>query len=121
MHFPLGTVTLPISSTKNDEPSAYPFGGFPELPALSEARREETERLQRERGILIPWVFFRIEKQAVRPIAAFHAKQVGVSRTEYGTVSAFPVPKKEQHGEAVDRSWCPEGGSNSHSVARTGF
>ena len=53
-------------------------------------------------------------------LAAFHSQLAGFSRTEYGTVSAFPIPKKEQHGYVLN-FWCPEGGSNSHSVARTGF
>jgi len=170
VNWKLGTVSLLIGETKNDEPRVYPFGDFPELKAIFEARWQETERLQRERGIVIPWVFFRVERKAVKPIksyttawnnarvkaglpdrwvhdfrrcgarslrqagvaesvamtlighktpsifrrygivddkdlrvgvgqlAAFHAQQAGVSGTKYGTVSPFPVQKKEQHG-----------------------
>lgn len=69
--FKLGVVILPIGSTKNGEGRTYPFGEFPELKAIFEARRKETERLQRERGIVIPWVFFRAEKEAVKPIRSY--------------------------------------------------
>lgn len=170
VNWKLGTVSLLIGETKNNEPRVYPFGDFPELRAVFEARWQETEQLQRERGIVIPWVFFRVERKAVRPIksyttawnnarvkaglpgrwvhdfrrcgarslrqagvpesvamalighktpsvfrrygivddkdlrvgvgqlAAFHAQQAGVSGTKCGTVSVFPLPKKEQHG-----------------------
>jgi hypothetical protein len=34
----------------------------------------------------------------VEQLAAFHARQTGVSVTKCGTFAAFPAPKKEQHG-----------------------
>ena len=71
VNWKLGTISLLIGSTKNNEPRCYPFSDFPELKAVFEARWEETERLQRERGIVIPWVFFRVEKKAVKPIRSY--------------------------------------------------
>jgi len=71
VNWKLGTISLPIGSTKNSQPRTYPFLGFPELKAVFEARWQETERLQRERGIVIPWVFFRVEQKAIRPIKSY--------------------------------------------------
>ena len=69
--FNSGVITLPTGSTKNGEGRAYPFGKFPELVALFHARWQEREDLQRARGIVIPWVFFRVEKTAVKPIKSY--------------------------------------------------
>jgi len=69
--FKSGVITLPTGSTKNGEGRAYPFGKFPELVALFQAQWKEREELQRARGIVIPWVFFRIEKNAVKPIKSY--------------------------------------------------
>lgn len=69
--FKQGIVTLPIGSTKNGEGRTYPFGEFPDLRTLFEARWKETERLQRERGIVIPWVFYRVTKTKVVPIKSY--------------------------------------------------
>lgn len=72
VNFKLGVVTLPIGSTKNGEGRTYPFGQFPELLTLFQARWKETEQLQRERGILIPWVFSRVTKKTVKPIKSYN-------------------------------------------------
>ena len=69
--FRLGIITLPIGSTKNGEGRTYPFGKFPELTALFETRWKETEKLQRERGIVIPWVFFRVTSTKICPIKSY--------------------------------------------------
>jgi integrase len=69
--FKLGVITLPTGSTKNGEGRTYPFGKFPDLVALFQARWKEREDIQRSRGVLVPWVFFRIEKNAVKPIKSY--------------------------------------------------
>lgn len=69
--FKQGIVTLLVGSTKNGSGRSYPFGEFPDLKAIFEARRKETEQLQRERGIVIPWVFFRVTKTKVLPIKSY--------------------------------------------------
>jgi integrase len=169
VNFQTGIITLPGEWTKNGEDREYPFAEFPDLKAIFQAQREAREELQRVRGIMIPWVFFRVEKDAVKPIksyttawknateraglpgrwvhdfrrcgaralrdaavpesiamsllghktpsmfkryqitnkadlragveklAAWNASQAKL-RDNCGTVSAFPVPKKEQHG-----------------------
>ena len=71
VNWKLGTISLPIGSTKNREPRTYPFSGFPELAALFEVRRKETEQLQRERGIIIESVFFRATKTKILPIKSY--------------------------------------------------
>ncbi|MGQ0557481.1 MAG: tyrosine-type recombinase/integrase [Nitrospiraceae bacterium] len=69
--FKLGIITIPIGSTKNGEGRTYPFGKFPELLTLFQARWKEREELQRARGIVIPWVFFRVTKAKVLPIKSY--------------------------------------------------
>lgn len=69
--FKLGIITIPIGSTKNGEGRTYPFGKFPELLTLFQARWKEREELQRARGIVIPWVFFRMTKTKVLPIKSY--------------------------------------------------
>lgn len=69
--FKSGVITLPTGSTKNGEGRTYPFGQFPELVALFQAQWKAREELQRARGIVIPWVFFRVTKTKVCPIKSY--------------------------------------------------
>lgn len=55
--FRVGVVRLEPGTTKNREARTFPM--FPELRALLEGQRGYTERIQRERGCIIPWVFHR--------------------------------------------------------------
>jgi integrase len=57
--FENGTVLLDPGTTKNDEGRIFPFTNTSELRKLLEAQRAVTDRLQRERGIVCPWVFHR--------------------------------------------------------------
>lgn len=50
-------VRLEPGTTKNREGRTFPM--FPELRALLEAQRAYTERIQRDQGRIIPWVFHR--------------------------------------------------------------
>jgi integrase len=52
-----GTVLLDPGTTKNDEGRVFPF--TQELRELLEAQRAATDLLQREKGIVCPWVFHR--------------------------------------------------------------
>lgn len=64
--FRAGTLALAPGTTKNKDGRVFPF--TPELRAVPEAQREATERLQREKGAIIPWVFHRNGK----PIKDLH-------------------------------------------------
>ena len=66
-----GTMKLDAGTTKNKEGRTYPFGAFPELLAVLKAQREAADKLQRERGVIIPTVFFRVTGQAVLPIRSY--------------------------------------------------
>jgi integrase len=55
--FRTGTVLLDPGTTKNDEGRVFPF--TKELRQLLESQRADTDRLQRQRGIVCPWVFHR--------------------------------------------------------------
>ena len=63
--FKAGVVRLEPGTTKNREGRTFPL--FPELRALFEAQRAYTDRIQRDQGSIIPWVFHRGGK----PIMSF--------------------------------------------------
>jgi integrase len=63
--FQAGTVRLDAGATKNDEGRVFPF--TQELRGVLESQKAKTDALQRQRGILCPWVFHR----AGRPIRRF--------------------------------------------------
>jgi integrase len=53
--FKAGVVTLDVGTTKNRDGRTFPM--IPELRAVLEAQRAETDALQRKIGAIIPWVF----------------------------------------------------------------
>ncbi len=55
--FAAGTVRLDAGTTKNDEGRVFPFTS--DLRILLEAQREHTRAVEREKGIICPWVFHR--------------------------------------------------------------
>ena len=57
--FRTGMVRLEPGTTKNDEGRTFPFAVLPRLVELLRVQREETLALERERGVIIPWVFHR--------------------------------------------------------------
>jgi integrase len=50
---------LEPGTTKNKDGRAFPFRLYPQLRALFTRRRELTDRVQKERRSIIPWVFHR--------------------------------------------------------------
>jgi integrase len=66
-----GTMKLDPQHAKNKEGRTYPFAALPDLAAVLQAQREAADRIQRERGIIVPWVFFRVTKTAVLPIKSY--------------------------------------------------
>ena len=63
--FAAGWVRLDADTTKNGEGRVFPFTD--DLQAVLEATREYTRQVERERGIICPWVFHRNGK----PIRSF--------------------------------------------------
>ncbi|MDA2928739.1 site-specific integrase [Acidobacteria bacterium AH-259-O06] len=61
LDFSVGRVYLEPGNTKNDDARWFPF--TEELRQLLERQREETDRLQREKGTVIQWVFHREGKR----------------------------------------------------------
>jgi len=55
--FTAGTVRLDAGTTKNGEARVFPF--TMEIRAILEAQRAYTDTVQRDRGIICPWVFHR--------------------------------------------------------------
>jgi len=51
-------VRLEPGTTKNEEGRTFPFEDHPRLAALLEHQLDRTLALQRERGKIIPWVFW---------------------------------------------------------------
>ena len=58
--FVAGTVRLDVGTTKSGEGRTFPMTAG--LREMLVAQREATEALQRERGVVIPWVFHRAGK-----------------------------------------------------------
>lgn len=58
-----GTLRLERGTTKSGEPRSFPFTAHPRLAELLRERREETSRVERERGTVCPWVFHRNGEQ----------------------------------------------------------
>jgi integrase len=57
--FDAGTVSLARGTTKSGEPRTFPIDAFDNLVALLNRQHEATRALERERGVIIPWVFHR--------------------------------------------------------------
>jgi integrase len=57
--FDAETITLEPGETKNRKPRTISFAEWPELRQLLKDQRALTERLERERDAIIPWVFHR--------------------------------------------------------------
>jgi integrase len=55
----VGEIRLEPGTTKTDEGRTFIFGILPELDNLIRSQRELTDRLQKEQGRIIPWVFHR--------------------------------------------------------------
>ena len=48
-------IRVPAQRTKNPQPLLFPWTG--ELHAIVEAQRAETDRVEREHGVTVPWLF----------------------------------------------------------------
>jgi integrase len=64
-------MTIPIGRSKNGEGRTFPFADLPELKAVLTAQWEAKTELERARGCVIPWVFFRVSKAAVSRIKSY--------------------------------------------------
>jgi len=61
INFDTGRVILNPGTTKNDDGRVFPF--TQELRGLLVQQKEETEKLQRQKDMLVPWVFHREGKK----------------------------------------------------------
>jgi integrase len=48
-----------LEDTKSGEPRTFPFGALPALVTLLREQRADADRLQREKGLIVPFVFHR--------------------------------------------------------------
>jgi integrase len=55
----LAAGVIRIEDTKAGEPRTLPYGKLPALRKLMEGRRQVTDAVQQEGGIIVPWVFHR--------------------------------------------------------------
>ena len=115
------TVRLEPGTTKNDEGRTFPFALLPGLADLIRKQRLLTSALEREQGLLIPWVFHRRGKpirsmrkawdlaceQAGHPGAWFHdLRRTAVRNLERAGVSRSVAMKLTGHKtEAVYRRY----------------
>ncbi|MFN7971342.1 MAG: tyrosine-type recombinase/integrase [Acidobacteriota bacterium] len=54
-----GIVRLEPHTTKNDEGRIFPTAALPPLARLLAEQRRRTDAVERERGVIVPWVFHR--------------------------------------------------------------
>ena len=64
-----GVIRLEVGTTTSRAGRVFPYAALPGLAALIATQRERTSALEREHGLLCPWVFHREGK----PIASFNA------------------------------------------------
>ncbi len=100
--FRTGTVTLDPGATKNDEGRVFPFTH--ELRELLDAQRVETGELQRQKGVLCPWVFHRDGRQIKSYDGAWRSacRKAGVPGRHVHDFRRTTVRRLEQAG--VSRS-----------------
>jgi len=67
VNFRAGEVRLEPGSTKNSDARVLHFSTFPRLAALLTRQRERADAVQRETGVICPWVFFRYSQRAEKP------------------------------------------------------
>jgi integrase len=96
------TVLLDPGTTKNDEGRVFPF--TKELRELLEAQRADTDRLQRQRRIVCPWVFHRDGQPIKSYDGAWHSacRNAGVPGRRVHDFRRSTVRRLEQAG--VSRS-----------------
>jgi len=70
VHFDAGTITLDPGTMKNGEGRAFPMTNA--LRDVLLAQQAATDQLQRERGIIVPWVFHRDGKRIRDFLTAWH-------------------------------------------------
>lgn len=58
-----GIIRLDPNTTKNKEGRTWPFDKVPEFARALQDRRAETDLLEKQRGVVIPWVFHRNGRQ----------------------------------------------------------
>jgi len=63
-----GEIRIPGARTKNGRPATFPFSADARLSELLKEQRARTDVWQRERGELVPWVFWRGTKSGARPL-----------------------------------------------------
>jgi integrase len=66
-----GTIRLDAGEAKNDEPREFPFLMDEELTAVLKTEKARTEDLQKQHGIIIPWLFYRETQTGVSRIKDF--------------------------------------------------
>lgn len=100
--FCTGTVLLDPGTTKNNEGRVFPF--TKELRELLEAQRADTDRIQREKKIVCPWVFHRDGKPIKRYDGAWRSacRKAGLPGRHVHDFRRSTVRRLEQAG--VSRS-----------------
>jgi len=110
-----GTMKLDARTTKNRESRTYPFAAFPALADVLRGQREAADRVQREMGVIVPWVFFRVTKTTVLPIKSYKTAWA------HATVKAgFPEKLVHDFRRTGVRSFRQAGVPESVSMALTG-
>ena len=62
----IGVIRLETGETKSGEARTLPYGALPELVAVIEAQHKDRDALQREHGVITPFVFFRERQRVIK-------------------------------------------------------
>jgi len=99
--FEAGRVALEVGTTKNEEARSFPL--TQELRELLEGQKEQTLKVQREKGKVIPWVFHRKDK----PIGDF-SKAWATACKKAGTPGRIPHDFRRTAVRNLVRAGIPE-------------
>jgi integrase len=108
-----------IEKTKNSEQRTIPYSALPELNELIEAQRDLTTRLEREKSLIIPWVFHRRGGRILAFMGAWHS-----ACARAGLAGRIPHDFRRTAARAMIRAGIPQavamkiGGWKTDSVFR---
>ncbi|WHZ30071.1 MAG: hypothetical protein OJF51_004873 [Nitrospira sp.] len=66
-----GLIRPDPGTTKNGEGRLFPFQSLPGLAEVIQSQWEAAQEIQRGRGVIVPWVFFRVTHKAIEPIKSY--------------------------------------------------
>ncbi|MGH9813306.1 MAG: tyrosine-type recombinase/integrase [Candidatus Acidiferrales bacterium] len=98
-----GVVRLDPGTTKNQDGRTFPFAALPPLGELLHAQRERVTKLERRRGVIVPWVF---PGRGARRIVSFR-KAWATACTAAGLAGRIPHDFRRTAVRNLERAGVP--------------